>query len=543
LNPGSCVSEGLNPHGGGSTVLDDSFDIFGGTYNFASLGIHQQGQNLSYKNLGGSSSDCSGMSGFVSVAGSIVSRGLETPLLESVTNLSGSQKANGFSSEENLSRSGCYMFGCTSTTSTYPSTVTNSQSGRGTSPAGRTLSGIPVNPVVTEIACSTNHSAGKDPFCQKESQNALGMEDVGFQSRVVIRRPLSSSKFGSSSQEGETVNDGFDVKFTSTKTKFTPPAPQFSCNGFTPKIDDAEISCSIEKHSSGSDLHNPAEDSPCWKGASSSRFSPFKVSDDVSSKIFVSHEEGCKSPRTEEPRNKNLPVDHSDSVDISSEKLSVSPFPEKLTVPNRTSVHDGSCPRSQKSYCIDLNIPDGLEFLDDCHVSTKDSSISSNPRSELDSKPLLASELILEEPEVLSGMNMSEASVGANCAAQESSDRLSDNINNSSCSVCGNKASVKHSQLSKRSPESIFEVNVVLKAMMKLSQMLRCYCLRNPAALTEQHSMTLDQILNNLGVSMSEMAQRTRQTPVLPTQVGHLLNELPVSAMVCCLCSLSAWFP
>lgn len=540
LKQGACVSQGLDSHGEGTSVLDNSFDIFGGTYHFASLGIHQQGQNLSFKNSGGSSSDCLRMSGFVSVAAAIESPGLQRPLLESVSNLSGPQKANGFSSEDHFSQSGCYMFGCTSTTSTFPITVTNAQSGGGTSSAGSTLSGIPVNPMVAEIACSTIHSSGKDRFYQKESEIALGMEDVGFQPRVVITRPLPLPKFGSSSQKGETVNDDSDVEFTSTKTKFTPQAtPQFSCNGFTPKIDDAEVSCSIEKHSSGSDLHNPAEDSPCWKGASSTRFSPFKVSDDVSSEIFVSHEDGCKSPRTEEPHKKNLPVDSSDSVDISSEKLGVSTFPEKPAVPNCTSVHEGSCPLNQKSYCIDLNIPDGLEFLDDCHVSTKkDSSISSNPRSDLDSKPPLVTELILEEAEVLSGLSTSEASVTAKCgtytpkAAQKSSYTLSDNVNNSSCSTWGDKASLKHGQSTKKSPESRFEVNVALKAMMKLSQMLRYYCSRNPTALTVQQSVTLDQIINNLDASMSEMARQTRQTRMLSTQDSHLLKELLVSEMV-----------
>lgn len=540
LKQGACVSQGLDSHGEETSVLDNSFDIFGGTYHFASLGINQQGQNLSFKNSGGSSSDCLRMSGFVSVAASIESPGLQRPLLESVSNLSGPQKATGFSSKDHFSQSGCYMFGCTSTTTTFPITVTNAQSGRGPSSAGSTLSGIPVNPMVTEIACSTNHSAGKDRFYQEESENALGMEDVGFQPRVVIRRPLPSSKFGSSSRKGETVNDGSDVKFTSTEAMVTPQIPsQFSCNGFTPKIDDAEVSCSVEKHSCGSDLHNPAEDSPCWKGASSIRFSPFKVSDDVSSEIFLSHEDGCKSPRTEEPQKKNLPVDSSDSVDISSEKLSGSTFPEKPTVPNCTSGHEGSCPLNLKSYCIDLNIPDGLEFLDDCHVSTKkDSSITSNPRSDLHSKPPLVTELILEEAEVLSGLNTSEASGTAKCAtyapkaAQKSSYRLSDNVNNSSCSTWGDKASLKHGQSTKKSPESRFDVNVALKAMMKLSQMLRYYCLRNPAALTEQQSMTLDQIINNLDASMLEIARQTRQTTMLSTQDSHFLKELLVSEMV-----------
>lgn len=378
LKQGASATKGLDSHGVGSTISGNTFDIFGGTYHLGSLEIHNQGQNLSFNNLATSSSDCSRKSCFVPGTPSIESPGLQRPVLESLTTFSGSQKVSGSSSEDpHFGQMGYYMFGGS------------------TSSAGSTLSGIQVNPVTKETASSINPSAGQDSY-QKQPHMPLG---VDFQPGVAIRRPLFSSKFGSSIQNEEAVN-GVDVKFTSDQPKFPPQLPrQFSSDGFAPKTNEFEVEYSAEKHSSGSDLHNPAEDSPCWKGASSTRFSPFSsVSEAVAANVFVNQEDGCKSPGPEEPQKKNPPLEASNSVGFSSEKVNESACPPKPTVPSCTSQDNqefGS--GNPKSYCIDLNIPEGLEFLDDCHVFTKDSSILNNQRSVLDSKLLLPQIKLLQK--------------------------------------------------------------------------------------------------------------------------------------------------
>lgn len=536
LKQGACLTQGLDAQGKVSTVSSSYFDIFAGAYPFGGLGIGQQDYKPLFDlPLGGTSADCSKMATFVSASAPAYDETphLQQPVLESVTSFCGAQKANGFTLEEHISHTGSFMFGCTSTTSTFPTTMSKLPYSGSSFAAQSTLSATKANPVDSDAVNKSFTYTGCDSSRQKEPQIPPGLK---CQSSVVIRRPLSPFMAVPSSQIGETVNTP-DDKNASDDTKFIPQVPQqFSSNDFAQESDDADAIYSVEKHSGGSDVHNPAEDSPCWKGASSTHLSPFRVSEAVIADVLVNNLDGQNSPSAQEMQNKSFLVGTFHSIDLpgkANDTTSIKrPFVSTFTLEDCED--SGSMDR--KPHCFDLNTGVDFHSFDDCHVYTEDLNVLNKTRTDSDSS--LATQCILKDGETSSARNLSEVvadeKIGdCDCVATNSSLEVPSNIDIDHCgSPPRDKSCLKYCQSPRKVADSRIDINVLLKSMINLSQVLRCYCFNNPAAVMEQQSDTIKHIIDNLNASILMANGPTTPSMMGSSQGTSFQKELPAALLV-----------
>lgn len=527
LNQGACVSvtQDLGLHGQVSTVKDNCFDIFGGAYGLGNLGIDQEDCK--------SSSNCSRTrtSAFASV--SKESPHLQEPVLEPITSFCGSQKANGSSPEDHFSQTGYYMFGCASTTSAFPITPTKLPYGGNSSSVESTLSAVKLNSMGVDAANQSNTGAGYNSSYQMEPQMPFSLKR---QSSIRIRRPVSSSTAASSYLIGETADSKLDDKGVSEKRKFSPELPhQLTLDGLNMKTSDAEAVNSAENYTGGSDGHNPAEDSPCWKGASSNRFLPFGRSESVASDFLVKKIDKCRSLSSQDLQNKSFFSNTSDSKNFYSGKVNEATSLKRPSVSDCTSNNNEDCGSGNpKSCCFDLNTGDGLQSANECHVSMMACNMMNKLKADSDPKSSLAALLNLKG-KMSSVSNNSEATPsgksgkGTPVAAQGLSGLLSNIDNNLSDSLPGNEASIKSAS---EDSDSKIDVNVLLRTMMNLSEIFRCYCFSNQAEAVEVQSVVIKQIINNLNASMLMLAGQTIPTSVLSPPDSFLQKDLSVVHMV-----------
>ncbi|XP_021858488.2 uncharacterized protein [Spinacia oleracea] len=518
---GACVTQDLSLHGQVSTVKDKCFDIFGGGYSLGSLGMGQQDCK--------SSSECSRMqtSSFASV--SKESPHPHEPVLESIPSFCGSQKVNSSSPEDHFNQTGFYLFGHASTTSTFPMTMTKLPCGGSSSSVESTPSTAKLNSLGIDAATQSNTAVGYSSSYQMEPQMPLGSKR---QSGIRIRRPVPSSTAASPCQIGETADSRLDDKGVSEKRKFSAELPhQLSLEALNMEASDAEAVYSAEKYSGGSDGHNPAEDSPCWKGASSNYFSPFGRSESVPSDLLVKKIDRCRSLGSQDLQNKSFFSNSSASKDFYSGKVNEVTSLGRTPVPDYTSNQNDDCGSvNPKSCCFDLNIGDGLQFTDDCLASKMSTMNKSNADS--DPKHSLTAQLDLSG-KLPSSRNISAAppseKIGKNTpAASESFFGLPSNIvNNCSNSLPVNEASVKSAS---EDSDSRIDVGMLLRTMMNLSEILRCYCFSYQ--VEEIQSVAIKQIINNLNASMSMMVGQTIPTNVLSSPDSFLQKDFPAVQMV-----------
>ncbi|XP_021762734.1 uncharacterized protein LOC110727485 [Chenopodium quinoa] len=515
-NQGAC---GL--HGQVSTAKDNCFDIFGGGYSLGSLGMNQLDCKLS--------SECSRTrtSAFASVTKE--SPHLQEPVLESITSFCGPQKANSSSPEDQFSQTGYYMFGRPSTTNTFPMTVSKLPYGGSSSLVQSTPSGANVDSMGIDSANQSNSAAGYNSY-QMEPQIPVGSKR---HSSIRIRRPVPSSTAASACQIRETADNRLDDKVVSEKRKFSPELPhELNLDGLNMEASNAEAVYSIEKHSGGSDGHNLAEDSPCWKGASS-QFSPFGRSESVASDVFAKKIDRCRSLSSQDLQNKSFFYNASASKDFYSGKVNEATSLERPSALDSTSNgnEDIGTVKNPKSYCFDLNTGDGLQSADDCHASVMECGMMNKSNAVSDPKHSLAAQLNLKG-DLSSARNVSatppcEKSGKGTSAAAKSLSGLPSNIDiNRSNSLPENEASVKSAS---EGSDSRIDVNVLLRTMMNLSEILRCYILNNQVEVAGIQSVAIKQIINNLNASMLTMAG---QTNVLSSPDSYLQKDFPAGQMV-----------
>ncbi|KAK9724183.1 hypothetical protein RND81_05G054400 [Saponaria officinalis] len=484
-----------------SPVSDGCFDIFGAAYHPGSLGI---GQLDSRPLLG-----CTRLPIYVSSSIPEEKSNLQDPVVESVTNSCGSQTFNGWSCKDHFSQSGGYAFGCTSTASTFPITKNKSPYGEKSSSAGGTFSATKPDSKVSDANEDSNICARYDYSYPVELQIPLG----STRQLSIIRRPSSTSVATSSSQIGESLDSRSGNK-VSKKSQVSPQRLfQFSSDG-----QNAE-KLYIEKLSEGTDVHNPAEDSPCWRGASSSSFSPFTLSKFMVPDALADKLDECKSVSMHAPQIKSFPVDTSDSEAFFSDKVKERKSSEGPLV--RECVSKGTEERystNLQPLCFDLNIGDGLLLTDKSNTFTKDHCVLN--KSETDSFP----EIQISET--------TACERGDKClpVMSNNSPDVPTSSENHESSPLGDNASLKPIQDTTKISDLNINADMLLNTLSDLSEMLRCYCFSKRTSIPQQYSIAIKHIIANLDSSMLMMAGKT--SSATPSEVISTKKEVPLPQMV-----------
>ncbi|KAK9673070.1 hypothetical protein RND81_12G144200 [Saponaria officinalis] len=513
------------PDGGNRSNVkqDGCFNIFGGAYGLGSLGINQQDSQ--------SLSGCLRLPTSVSSLTPKESSHRQDQIVQSVANFRGSQKENGLSCGDNFSQNDFYVFGCTSTTSTYPITKTELPYGESSSFPEGTFSAIEPTPKVSIGANENSFSARYDSYLI-EPHMPLGIKR---HSKVVIRRPISSSKMPSSSfrQIRESLDNRIVGKVVSNEDHISPKMPhQLNLDGLGMEVNDEQAAYSVEKLSGGSDVNNPAEDSPCWKGASINRFSTIAGTNAMDSDVFAKKMDEWESLNTQVSQVKSCLQDTSKCRDLSSEKAQEGNLSEKPFVPEFTSKDNKERYNDiQQPFCFDLNAGASLQFGDEGFVSTKECHILNEPETVLLPGITLGAKQISRGKEIPSPrpMFVAAASEGSGkfqpVKANNSFEVPSSSENDDAISLPGDTAGLKHCQETGKISDTNVDVNMLLKAMTNLSEILRSYCFSKRTSVPEQHSVTIKRVIANLNSSMLMMAGDTSST-MPSSEVNSFKNDI-----------------
>ncbi|XP_024990888.1 uncharacterized protein LOC112525144 isoform X3 [Cynara cardunculus var. scolymus] len=293
------------------------------------------------------------------------------------------------------------------------------------------------------------------PLKEKESHLPLGFEAKGsslalnqlsFQIGRSDDHVLVDSSARRDASNMMSTDDQLDFKFKSI------PNVQFPDINITK---DGKSATNLSEHL---DHHNPAEDSPCWKGAPT-HFSPFG------------------SPDAEPPQH---PMKKRHEHSVSNERILASKPTEKdhksggAVVVGLDSV-EASKGQAQSS-C-------------DMARHRKEYSFLSEPSSNANSQ---ASKLKLpnvNEDVLLSGMII------------RSTDGIVGQTLHASIENAADIASAEN-----------FDVNVIVKALNNLSELLLLHCSKDECALKEQDRNALDHIVGNLNVCRSREIQQAPPT-------------------------------
>ena len=103
--------------------------------------------------------------------------------------------------------------------------------------------------------------------------------------------------------------------------------------------------------------------------------------------------------------------------------------------------------------------------------------------------------------------------------------------NNHSSPFSQDAASQKHCQATNKIPDTNIDVNMLLKAMMNLSEIFRTYCFNKQASVPEHHSISIKRVISNLTASLVMLAVDSSST-MPSSKVDSLCKDLPDAQMV-----------
>lgn len=514
LYSGACLNKDSGLYGEASAinVKDKSFDIFGGAYNFGSLGLEQQGCMAS--------SERSTLRTSASASISKESLPIPEPVMEFGPIPVGSQKANSSLPKDCFNHNGLFTYSCASTTTTFPIAMSKSPVGGSRFSVENTISAAQPKSMGFNATDQSTTVPGYTSSYHMEMPVGLKR-----QSSVRIRKPAPSTA-ASSCHIGETIDNRLDDKACSEKILFSPQLPHQICSdGLKTEASDAEALYSVERHSGGSDILNTAEDSPCWKGASSKRFSPFGNSESVDS----------DAPKTIDKSRSLSPHNLKNNGPFSFGKLKKVTSLEKPSVSDCTSNDNEACDSVNPKSCrFDLNAEDIPQFADDCDTFMMESNMIKKSQVYSDINSSLTAQTDVNE-EILSGRDISVAPLSEKrgndtpVVTEILSDLSLKTDINSSNPLPESKSSLKPAG---EDPDSRIDVNVLLRTMMNLSEIFQRYCFCNQAKVSEKQTFAIKQVISNLNASMLLLSGQTTLTRVLSSPDSVFQKDFPVQ-MVC----------
>ncbi|KAA8533520.1 hypothetical protein F0562_031046 [Nyssa sinensis] len=311
-------------------------------------------------------------------------------------------------------------------------------------------------------------------------------------------------------------------------------------DGFALAVDGAKTVSSVENPTESLDHHNPAVDSPCWKGAPTSHFSPFEVSKVGTPQDLMNTFEASNSLNIQ--GTQILPLDTDDTVKISFQKpCEDSVHHENECGGNGSSVSpnrslSANCAAKQHRSdavnagldCPNLSTCNGVQFSTDVDYPRKEYNLPN------DSKPSPTKQLNLEEGDFTSKI-MFKLEAGVADIEMDTIDASEDGcvpfnaMEYVSCFPSGEDGS-KPTKLHGRVSTPKINVQMLVNAMHNLSELLLFHCSNDATVLNEQDRVALEHAINNLNVCISQKTAHMTPTlkSVLPQQgISLKFGELP----------------
>ncbi|KAL9163001.1 hypothetical protein ABFS82_06G014100 [Erythranthe guttata] len=298
--------------------------------------------------------------------------------------------------------------------------------------------------------------------------------------------------------------DTYDRNF---KARFVSQLPDRDLlGGFAVASDNFQVIDSTEDSSDFVDHHNPAEDSPCWRGAPSSQFSQFDI-------------ETGNSNHVRKKLDEFYGFDHEEHQNIHSIVDSSGVFSEKdgEGYNNNENQSGGFHPCSSKKASLHNDAKGGVWVSaisgDDPNMPRIGSGTLNNLTSVFHMNVLDTSQLIGEEGSGTSQNDVSEAGAVAVHAAEE---------------VLASPAS----QEDATEPDPKLNVPKIIKTMHNLSALLLFHLSSDTCSLDEESSETLKHTMSNLGSSLCEKLNRATNHPEPKNHVGDTSDKLGESREV-----------
>ncbi|GFY84005.1 hypothetical protein Acr_03g0007790 [Actinidia rufa] len=276
------------------------------------------------------------------------------------------------------------------------------------------VSSADVNSIGNVAAINIKDFVCHSPSNQKEPLLPLGYgkehcSDTSQPSLLMVRSDRVFVAPSSTRKEVLSNNkDGLD-HISKAEKEIQPPAINVP-DGFTLALDMAKGFTSFENSSDISDSHNPAEDSPCWKGAPTSHFSPSKAAEAITPQNVMKKLEECNSfyfqqtqisPHCADDTVKENSVHQENGyVELGS-----------LLCPERVS-SNANCPTGEHSSADSVKAgldylkscsSNGVQFSNDIDKGSKEYVMPNDSKSDSDLEPPPTKKLDLDKGEFISG--------------------------------------------------------------------------------------------------------------------------------------------
>lgn len=348
----------------------------------------------------------------------------------------------------------------------------------------------------------------------------------------------------SSTRKDDFLNNEMGMKDADNLLKATPELQVPNLNvedGYTFSPKSTEAVLSMDNTSETFDYYNPAVDSPCWKGATTSHFSPFEVSEALSPCNPTGQFKPLDGFNLQGPHSFSLNID--DAIIVSSQKPNENPEYHKNMcgehdlLPSRKRPSVGNHPsKEQKSCnafeagpcCPKLSGGDSNQFSADInqqkinHLQLNSSRSDSNLEPSRAMQPSFEEMKFTSERKLLPGVGVEVTGNSVNDVLGHDSFRetyrLTEKVSCSSLS--GDDAPTKLNKgVSESAPK--IDVHMLINTVQDLSVLLLSHCSDDAFCLKEQDHETLTHVIGNLEACLKKVQQRTEQDS------SHFLEELP----------------
>jgi hypothetical protein len=372
--------------------------------------------------------------------------------------------------------------------------------------------------------------------------------------------PISGDSFSAENEKmpkDKSISE--DVLDQVFKEKYGLQISQTSSDGFNLALDFIEAINPVENSSESLDHYNPAVDSPCWKGAPVTCFSPFEASKAVTSQ-YMKKLESFNSSDFQVPQFFHLNVD--DAVNLSSQNPNEkTAHVERGLRPNLKRPLDANSlfsePRlddSAKAGSFHSNSSCGYEVQHSDNICEpgKDHALPSKPTGDSDLKPSLAMQQKFEASEIISENKHSSETCVADLVSNivdfgryGSSDESCHATEKGLSSVSSvEDASSKLTKLHEADSTPKIDVQMLVNTMRSLSDVLLFHSSNDSLVLKEGDLEALKDVIFNLHRCILKGNEQIipTQESLFPQQVtSQDLEELPKLSKVSCILLLTQY--
>jgi hypothetical protein len=332
-----------------------------------------------------------------------------------------------------------------------------------------------------------------------------------------------------------------------------------SSDGFNLALDFIEAINPVENASESLDHYSPAVDSPCWKGAPVTCFSPFEASKAVNSQ-YMKKLESCNSSDFPMPQFFHLNID--DAVKLSSQNPNEkTDHVERGLRPNLKRALDANSlfrePRLDDSakagsFHSKSSCGNEAQHSDNICEPEKGHALTSKPTGDSDLKPSLTMQQKIEANKMISeNKHSSETCVAdlvsniVDFARYGSSNEPCHATENGLSSVSSvEDASSKLTKLHEADSTPKIDVQILVNTMRSLSNVLLFHSSNDSLALKEGDLEALKDVIFNLHrciVKDNEQIIPTQESLFPQQGTSQDLEELPKLPKVCCFLLLTQY--